>query len=86
MVSLLEGSDVIHSVGFTLAHVPIYQRAKEVLEKKPLGKLFRFNVAIYISQVFGKKKGWLFDRSVQLFLVFFARKLTGRTRELLQSQ
>ena len=62
MVSLLEGSDVVHSVGFTLAHVPIYQRAKEVLEKRPLGKLFRFNVAIYISQVFSKKKGWFFDK------------------------
>ncbi|MGD2245581.1 MAG: Gfo/Idh/MocA family oxidoreductase [Candidatus Aminicenantes bacterium] len=62
MVSLLKSGEVVHSVGFTLAHVPIYQRAKEILEKKPLGKLFRFNVSIYISQVFSKKKGWFFDK------------------------
>ena len=63
MVSIAEGKGIIHSTGFTLAHVPIYSRAKEILDGGCLGKIFRFNASIYISQVFSRKKGWFFDKS-----------------------
>lgn len=63
MVSLLDGKGIVHSAGFTIAHIPLFIKAKEALEKNVLGKLFRFNFSVYISQLFSKKKGWLFDKS-----------------------
>jgi len=63
MVSLAEDKGIVHATGFTLAHVPIYGRAKEILDGKSLGKIFRFSASIYISQVFSRKKGWFFDKS-----------------------
>jgi predicted dehydrogenase len=62
MAALAEKKGIVHSTGFTLAFVPIYCRAKELLDCGTLGRIFRFNASIYISQVFSKKKGWFFDK------------------------
>lgn len=63
MVALLERKDLIATAGFTLAHIPIYRRAKEILERGVLGKVDRFNISVYFSQVLSKKKGWFYDKS-----------------------
>jgi predicted dehydrogenase len=64
VVELLEGRSVIHATGFVYAHIPIFQRAKALLQEQILGRLSRFNFSVYISQVFSRKKGWLFDKEV----------------------
>ncbi|MDH5385285.1 MAG: Gfo/Idh/MocA family oxidoreductase [Candidatus Aminicenantes bacterium] len=62
MVSFLEGKDIIHATGFTLAHIPLYRKAKDMLEKGILGKIYRFNISVYFSQVLSKKRGWFYDK------------------------
>jgi len=64
VVGLVEGRNVNHAVGFVYAHIPIFQRAKALLQDNALGRLSRFNFSVYISQVFSRKKGWLFDKEV----------------------
>jgi predicted dehydrogenase len=63
IVSLLKDKQIIHSTGYVFAHIPLLRKAKEILDKNVIGEVFRFNASAYISQVFGKKKGWLFDKS-----------------------
>jgi len=55
--------DIIHSTGYLFGHIPLFQEAKSLLEKKILGHLYHFRSSIYISMVFGPKKGWLFEKS-----------------------
>jgi len=63
MTSLLEKKDLIATTGFTLAHIPLYKRAKDMLGKGVLGKVGRFDISVYFSQVLSKKKGWFYDKS-----------------------
>lgn len=63
MVSLVSSSDIIHVTGYTLAHIPIYQKAKDMLAKGILGDVRRFNISVYFSQVLSRKKGWFYDKS-----------------------
>jgi predicted dehydrogenase len=63
MANLLEKKNVIATTGFTLAHIPLYKRAREILEKGVLGKVDRFDISVYFSQVLSKKKGWFYDKS-----------------------
>ena len=63
MLALLDGKNIIHATGFTAAHIPILKKAKEILTHSVLGELYRFNISVYISQVFSKKKAWFFDKS-----------------------
>ncbi len=62
MTSLLEKKDVIVATGFTLAHIPLYKRAKDMLEMGVLGKVGRFNISVYFSQVLSKKRGWFYEK------------------------
>ena len=63
MVELVSGKKLVHSTGFTLAHIPLFKKAKSILEEGALGRIRRFFITVYISQVFSKKKGWFFDKS-----------------------
>jgi predicted dehydrogenase len=63
MNSLLEKNDVIAATGFNLAHVPLYKRANEMLEMGVLGRVDKFNISVYFSQVLRKKRGWFYDKS-----------------------
>jgi predicted dehydrogenase len=63
MVALLENQKVLHATGFTLAHIPLYKKAKELLNKGLLGKMDSFKISIYFSQVLSKKKGWFTDKN-----------------------
>ncbi len=63
MVALLKDKDVLHATGFTLAHIPLYRKAKDLLEDGLLGNVFSFTVSVYFSQVLSKKKGWFYDKN-----------------------
>lgn len=63
MVALLENRNVLHATGFTLAHIPLFKKAKELLKEKLLGNVNSFNVSVYFSQVLSKKKGWFTDKT-----------------------
>jgi len=62
MVSLIREKANVHSTGFTAAHIPLLRKAKQMLDAEVIGRPVRFGVSVYISQVFGKKKGWFFDK------------------------
>jgi len=63
MVSLVETNDVVNATGFTLAHIPLYKKAKDMLAKGVLRRVCRFNISVYFSQVLSKKKGWFYDKN-----------------------
>jgi len=63
MLSLVETNDIVHATGFTLAHIPLYKKAKDMLAKGVLGDVHRFNFSVYFSQVLSRKKGWFYDKS-----------------------
>jgi predicted dehydrogenase len=63
MVSLAEEKGIIHATGFNLAHISLYRKAKRLLEKRILGKIHRFHITVYFSQVLSRKKGWFYDKS-----------------------
>ena len=63
MLSLVEANDIVHATGFTLAHIPLYKKAKTMLAKGILGSVHRFHISVYFSQVLSRKKGWFYDKS-----------------------
>lgn len=62
MLASLENRDVLHATGFTLAHIPLFKKAKELLKGRLLGNINSFIVSVYFSQVLNKKKGWFTDK------------------------
>ncbi|MBN1274520.1 MAG: Gfo/Idh/MocA family oxidoreductase [Candidatus Aminicenantes bacterium] len=63
MVDLIADKNIIHAAGFTIAHVPLFSKAREIIEGGALKKISRFNFSIYISEVLKKRKGWFYDKS-----------------------
>lgn len=63
MVNLIADKKAIHATGYLFAHIALFRKAKELLDKKVIGNIFRFRSSIYISEVFAKKKGWYYDKS-----------------------
>lgn len=63
MASLVSSSDIVHATGYTLAHIPLYKKAREMLANGVLGNIHRFGVSVYFSQVLSRKKGWFYDKS-----------------------
>jgi len=63
MASLVSSSDIVNATGYTLAHIPLYKKAKDMLAKGILGNIHRFGISVYFSQVLSRKKGWFYDKS-----------------------
>lgn len=63
MVKMVRDKEIVHAVGYTIAHIPLYVEAENIIRQNVLGRIFKFNISVYLSQVFSKKKGWLFDKS-----------------------
>ncbi len=63
MVYLVRSNDIVHATGYTLAHIPLYKKAKGMLTGGVLGRVHRFNISVYFSQVLSRKKGWFYDKS-----------------------
>ncbi len=62
MFSNVSDQDVIHATGFTIAHIPLFKKAKVLLDQGVLGTVSRYSISVYISHVLNKKKGWFFDK------------------------
>ncbi len=61
MMALLDGRKIVNATGYIFAHMGIYRKAKALLGEGVLGKLYRVRSGVYTSEVFAKKKGWLYD-------------------------
>jgi len=55
-------SDRIILTGYSFAFHPIFQKAKELLNKKILGKIFRISSSTFISVVLKKQSGWIYEK------------------------
>jgi predicted dehydrogenase len=53
---------VAHAVGYVYAHLPVVGAAHDLLGRGVLGQLLRFSAHAYVSEVFGPKQGWFFQR------------------------
>jgi len=49
-------------VGYSFAFHPIFQKAKELLNKKILGKIFRVSSSTFISVVLQHQSGWIYEK------------------------
>jgi predicted dehydrogenase len=98
MIGLVAGRNVVHATGYLFAHMGIYKRAKAILSSGALGRLYRVRSGVYTSEVFAKKKGWLYDpekagggaviniASHLLYVLYWffgtARTVTAQTRHI----
>jgi predicted dehydrogenase len=64
IVRLADEKGVIHSSGYVYAHLPVVQRARELVAGGALGELLRFTSHAYVSEVFGEKRGWFFQKEL----------------------
>lgn len=55
---------VVHASGYVYAHLPIVEKAKQLLAAGLLGELLRFTSHAYVSEVFGAKSGWFFQKQL----------------------
>jgi len=53
---------VTHAGGYVYAHLPVVKAAHDLVQAGVLGELIRFTSHAYISEVFGQKQGWFFQR------------------------
>jgi predicted dehydrogenase len=59
-----DAAGVVHSSGYVYAHLPVVQKAKELLAAGIIGDVLRFTSHAYVSEVFGKKSGWFFQKEL----------------------
>lgn len=52
-------------VGNCLRFVPIFEKAKEILNERKLGKILHFEAKMYSSDVETAQSGWRFDKSAK---------------------
>jgi predicted dehydrogenase len=62
ILRLATEAQVVHAAGYVYAHLPIVQAAHDLLKRGALGDLLRFTAHAYVSEVFGPKRGWFFQR------------------------
>jgi predicted dehydrogenase/nucleoside-diphosphate-sugar epimerase len=56
--------DVHHVVGYMMGYLPLYQRAKELLQAQVLGPLKRAEATCYLSQVFRPSQAWFYKKQL----------------------
>ncbi|HUG54430.1 MAG TPA: Gfo/Idh/MocA family oxidoreductase [Vicinamibacteria bacterium] len=59
---LAQKRQVMHAAGYVYAHLPVVEEARRLVALGVLGDLLRFHAHAYISEVFGPKSGWFFQR------------------------
>jgi predicted dehydrogenase len=52
----------VAGVGFMKGHEGIVHEVRRILSEHALGKLRGFEASCYLSQVFGRKKGWIYSK------------------------
>lgn len=61
LVDAVTAAGVTASCGYTLAYLPTFERARELLDAGALGTVDGFHATMFISQVFGPKRGWMYE-------------------------
>jgi predicted dehydrogenase/nucleoside-diphosphate-sugar epimerase len=56
--------DTRHAVGYMMGHLPLYQRAKELLQAQVLGPLQQAEATCYLSQVFHPSQAWFYKKQL----------------------
>jgi predicted dehydrogenase len=64
IVELATAAGVMHAAGYVYAHLPVVQAAHDLLRRGVLGEVLRFTAHAYISEVFGTKQGWFFQKEL----------------------
>ena len=64
ILALAREHRVMHAAGYVYAHLPIVDEARCLLAEGVLGEVLRFSAHAYISEVFGPKSGWFFQREL----------------------
>jgi predicted dehydrogenase len=64
ILALARERGVVHAAGYVYAHLPIVEEARRLLAEGVLGEILRFSAHAYISEVFGPKSGWFFQREL----------------------
>jgi len=62
ILRLATDARVMHAAGYVYAHLPVVQAAHELVAKGVLGEVLRFTAHAYVSEVFGPKQGWFFQK------------------------
>jgi predicted dehydrogenase len=63
MAALAAASKNVHATGYLFAHMSLFKKAKGLLDTKVIGRVHRFKSSMYTSEVFGRKKGWYYDKA-----------------------
>ncbi len=61
MLDLASGRPIVTATGYLFAHMALFKKAKVLLDDGVMGRIHRVRSAVYTSEVFAKKKGWLYD-------------------------
>jgi len=62
ILRLAREAQVVHAAGYVYAHLPVVRAAHDLLQQGVLGVALRFTAHAYVSEVFGPKRGWFFQR------------------------
>ena len=64
ILALATQAGVMHAAGYVYGHLPVVAAARELLAAGVLGEVLRFNAHAYVSEVFGEKRGWFFQKEL----------------------
>lgn len=64
LLQALAQRPVVNMVGYMTRFLETYRKAKDILESGALGKPQMLRCSMYIGQLFGKGKGWRYDKNV----------------------
>jgi predicted dehydrogenase len=63
MAALVAAKKNVHATGYLFAHMSLFRKAKGLLDTNVIGRIHRFKSSMYTSEVFGRKKGWYYDKA-----------------------
>jgi predicted dehydrogenase len=63
IAALVAAKKNVHATGYLFAHMSLFKKAKGLLDEGVIGRVHRFRSTMSTSEVFGKKKGWYYDKS-----------------------
>ena len=64
ILGLATRAGVVHAAGYVYGHLPVVAAARELLAAGVLGEVLRFSAHAYVSEVFGEKRGWFFQKDL----------------------
>ncbi|NQT74346.1 MAG: Gfo/Idh/MocA family oxidoreductase [Chloroflexi bacterium] len=94
MLELVEGTEIKHSIGFMVAQIPTFRRAKAMLVEGAIGQLQQVEAKVYLSAVFSKQRMWFCNKeksgggaiiSLGSYLIFLLHWLFSPVRHVWDS-